>query len=123
MIEMSREEAFRWVSDEFNVLAIKVYEDSGSPKMETLTGWAIFNAMAPPIWSVLYDIWHHKPTWSCFGDMQCSSIDKVELAEVPKSDIGHQKANVKSQKSQKQLRPCRRPYTSHVSVMSISSAI
>jgi hypothetical protein len=31
--------------------------------------------------------------------MQCSSIDKVELAEVPKSDIGHQKANVKCQKS------------------------
>jgi hypothetical protein len=48
MIETSQDEAFR-VSDEFNVLAAKVYGDLGSPKMKTLTGWIIFNAMAPLI--------------------------------------------------------------------------
>ncbi|KAJ6486613.1 hypothetical protein C8R45DRAFT_902658 [Mycena sanguinolenta] len=57
MIETPREEAFRWVSDEFNVLATQVYEELGSPKMEALTGWAIFNAMAPLIQSqVDYEI-------------------------------------------------------------------
>ncbi|KAJ6502091.1 hypothetical protein C8R45DRAFT_975356 [Mycena sanguinolenta] len=57
MIETPREEAFRWVSDEFNVLATQVYEELGSPKMEALTGWAIFNAMAPLIRSqVDYEI-------------------------------------------------------------------
>lgn len=46
-IETSRQEAFRWVSDEFYVLATEVYQDVGSPKLEVLSGWAIFNAMAP----------------------------------------------------------------------------
>ncbi|KAJ6478372.1 hypothetical protein C8R45DRAFT_934142 [Mycena sanguinolenta] len=57
MIETPREEAFHWVSDEFNVLATQVCEELGSPKMEALTGWAIFNAMAPLIRSqVDYEI-------------------------------------------------------------------
>ncbi|KAJ6506647.1 hypothetical protein C8R45DRAFT_1208692 [Mycena sanguinolenta] len=57
MIETLREEAFRWVSDEFNVLATQVYEELGSLKMEALAGWAIYNAMAPLIRSqVDYEI-------------------------------------------------------------------
>ncbi|KAJ7266659.1 hypothetical protein C8J57DRAFT_1068487 [Mycena rebaudengoi] len=49
LIDTPREEAFRWVSDEFDALASEVYDGLGSPRMETLTGWAIFNAMAPLI--------------------------------------------------------------------------
>ncbi|KAJ6484892.1 hypothetical protein C8R45DRAFT_999611 [Mycena sanguinolenta] len=57
MIETPREEAFRWVSDELNVLATQVYEELGSLKMEALTGWVILNAMAPLIQSqVEYEI-------------------------------------------------------------------
>ncbi|KAF7371823.1 hypothetical protein MVEN_00039000 [Mycena venus] len=46
LIDTTQEEAFRWVSDEFDALASRVYEGLGSPRMEALTGWAIFNAMA-----------------------------------------------------------------------------
>ncbi|KAJ7475410.1 hypothetical protein B0H11DRAFT_2032889, partial [Mycena galericulata] len=49
LIETSRQEAFRWVSDEFDVLATEVYQSVGSPKLEALSGWAVFNAMAPLI--------------------------------------------------------------------------
>ncbi|KAJ7867117.1 hypothetical protein B0H13DRAFT_2352068 [Mycena leptocephala] len=49
LIETPREEAFRWVSDEFDGVATNVYIMLGSPKMEALSGWAIFNAMAPLI--------------------------------------------------------------------------
>lgn len=49
LIETPREEAFRWVSDEFDMLATNIYNGLGSPKLETLSGWAIFNAMAPLI--------------------------------------------------------------------------
>ncbi|KAF8205391.1 hypothetical protein K438DRAFT_1819027 [Mycena galopus ATCC 62051] len=49
LIETPREEAFRWVSDEFDILATSIYNGLGSPKLETLSGWAIFNAMAPLI--------------------------------------------------------------------------
>jgi hypothetical protein len=46
LIETPREEVFRWVSDEFDMLATNIYNGVGSPKLETLSGWAIFNAMA-----------------------------------------------------------------------------
>ncbi|KAJ7447515.1 hypothetical protein B0H11DRAFT_1744791, partial [Mycena galericulata] len=49
LIETSRQEAFRWVSDEFDVLATEVYQSVGSPKLEALSGWAVFNVMAPLI--------------------------------------------------------------------------
>ncbi|KAF8140804.1 hypothetical protein K438DRAFT_1636902, partial [Mycena galopus ATCC 62051] len=49
LIETPREEAFRWVSDKFDILATTIYNGLGSPKLETLSGWAIFNAMAPLI--------------------------------------------------------------------------
>ncbi|KAJ7796447.1 hypothetical protein B0H14DRAFT_2390727, partial [Mycena olivaceomarginata] len=49
LIDTPREDAFRWVSDAFDALALRVYEGLGSPKMEARTGWAIFNAMAPLI--------------------------------------------------------------------------
>ncbi|KAJ7792691.1 hypothetical protein B0H14DRAFT_3160043 [Mycena olivaceomarginata] len=47
LIETSREEAYRWVSDEFDALSSEVYIQLGCPKLEALLGWAIFNAMAP----------------------------------------------------------------------------
>jgi hypothetical protein len=43
------EEAFRWVSGEFEMLATNIYNSLGSPNLETLSGWAIFNALAPLI--------------------------------------------------------------------------
>ncbi|KAJ6579829.1 hypothetical protein B0H10DRAFT_1835208, partial [Mycena sp. CBHHK59/15] len=49
LIETPREEAFRWVSDEFDMLATNIYNGLGSPKLETLSGWAIFHALAPLI--------------------------------------------------------------------------
>ncbi|KAJ7443589.1 hypothetical protein B0H11DRAFT_1825734 [Mycena galericulata] len=44
LIDTSREEAYR---DEFDALASEVYIQLGCPKLEALSGWAIFNAMAP----------------------------------------------------------------------------
>ncbi|KAJ6535848.1 hypothetical protein DFH09DRAFT_1091625 [Mycena vulgaris] len=47
VIDTSREEAYHWVSDKFDALAGEVYIQLGCPKLEVLSGWAIFNAMAP----------------------------------------------------------------------------
>ncbi|KAJ6612194.1 hypothetical protein B0H10DRAFT_1808079 [Mycena sp. CBHHK59/15] len=47
LIDTPREDAFRWVSDEFDEVATAVYIRIGSPKLEALSGWAIFNGMAP----------------------------------------------------------------------------
>ncbi|KAJ6573613.1 hypothetical protein B0H10DRAFT_1838283, partial [Mycena sp. CBHHK59/15] len=47
LIDTPREDAFRWVSDEFDEVAMAVYIRIGSPKLEALSGWAIFNGMAP----------------------------------------------------------------------------
>ncbi|KAJ7270398.1 hypothetical protein C8J57DRAFT_1065904 [Mycena rebaudengoi] len=47
LILTSRKEAYHWVSDEFDALASEVYIQLGCPKLEALSGWAIFNAMAP----------------------------------------------------------------------------
>ncbi|KAJ3749794.1 hypothetical protein EV360DRAFT_56777 [Lentinula raphanica] len=44
-IPVSREEVFRWVSDEFDLLATKAYEKIGSPQLDCDVGWAIFNKM------------------------------------------------------------------------------
>ncbi|KAJ7878562.1 hypothetical protein B0H14DRAFT_2342001, partial [Mycena olivaceomarginata] len=46
LIETLCEEVFRWVSDEFDMLATNIYNGLGSPKLETLSGWGIFNALA-----------------------------------------------------------------------------
>ena len=48
-IDTPREDAFRWVLEDFAVVANDVYTSLGSPKLEVLSGWAIFNAMAPLI--------------------------------------------------------------------------
>jgi hypothetical protein len=47
LIDTPREDAFRWVSDGFDEVAKAVYIEIGSPKLEALSGWAIFNSMAP----------------------------------------------------------------------------
>ncbi|KAJ7438127.1 hypothetical protein B0H11DRAFT_2206308 [Mycena galericulata] len=47
LIDTPREDAFRWVSDGFDEVATAVYIRIGSPKLEALSGWAIFNGMAP----------------------------------------------------------------------------
>ncbi|KAK7014636.1 hypothetical protein R3P38DRAFT_3573378 [Favolaschia claudopus] len=49
LIDAPRSEALRWVPDLFNGLAFEVYHELGSPKLEALNGWAVFNAMAPLI--------------------------------------------------------------------------
>ncbi|KAJ7504745.1 hypothetical protein B0H11DRAFT_1852281 [Mycena galericulata] len=46
LIDTPREDAFRWVSDGFDEVAT-AYIRIGSPKLEALSGWAIFNGMAP----------------------------------------------------------------------------
>ena len=40
-----REEAFRWVSDEFDAMAFQVYQDIGAPSLNLLNAWNIFNEM------------------------------------------------------------------------------
>ncbi|KAJ7788030.1 hypothetical protein B0H14DRAFT_2398824 [Mycena olivaceomarginata] len=47
LIETPREDALRWVSEDFAVVANDIYTILGSPKLEVLSGWAIFNAMVP----------------------------------------------------------------------------
>ncbi|KAJ7871806.1 hypothetical protein B0H14DRAFT_2344978, partial [Mycena olivaceomarginata] len=47
LIETLREDALRWVSEDFAVVANDIYTILGSPKLEVLSGWAIFNAMVP----------------------------------------------------------------------------
>ncbi|KAK7007188.1 hypothetical protein R3P38DRAFT_3598997 [Favolaschia claudopus] len=49
LIDTPRSEALRWVPDVFNDLAFEVYHELGSPRLEALNGWAVFNAMAPLI--------------------------------------------------------------------------
>ncbi|KAJ7157498.1 hypothetical protein C8R46DRAFT_909396 [Mycena filopes] len=53
LVETPREDAFRWVSDEFDGVAREVYVSMGSPKLEALSGWTIFNAMAPALREVV----------------------------------------------------------------------
>ncbi|KAK6975009.1 hypothetical protein R3P38DRAFT_3412060 [Favolaschia claudopus] len=47
LIDTPRSEALRWVLDVFDAVAREVYARLGSPGLQVLTGWAIFNAMAP----------------------------------------------------------------------------
>ncbi|KAK6996369.1 hypothetical protein R3P38DRAFT_2565983, partial [Favolaschia claudopus] len=49
LIDTPRSEALCWVPDVFNDLAFEVYHELGSPRLEALNGWAVFNAMAPLI--------------------------------------------------------------------------
>ncbi|KAJ7721702.1 hypothetical protein B0H16DRAFT_1699548 [Mycena metata] len=53
LIDTPRKEAFRWVSDEFEAVATEVYIGIGSPKLEALSGWTIFNDMAPVLREVV----------------------------------------------------------------------
>lgn len=43
----SREEALRWVPDDFDTAARQVYEEMRCPKLEPSRGWAIFGQMIP----------------------------------------------------------------------------
>ncbi|KAJ7161858.1 hypothetical protein C8R43DRAFT_880590 [Mycena crocata] len=45
----SREEAFRWVPDDFNEAARNVYKTLNSPKLEPSRGWEIFGKMLPAL--------------------------------------------------------------------------
>jgi len=43
----TREEAFRWVEDDFAAAAEEVYEAVGSPSLSLATGWQVFSMMSP----------------------------------------------------------------------------
>ena len=47
LIDTPRDDTYRRVSDEFDELAIGVYIGIGSPTREALSGWTIFNELAP----------------------------------------------------------------------------
>ncbi|KAJ7801551.1 hypothetical protein B0H14DRAFT_2615151 [Mycena olivaceomarginata] len=47
LIDTPREDTLCWVSEDFAVVANEIYTSLGSPKLEVLSGWAIFNVMAP----------------------------------------------------------------------------
>jgi hypothetical protein len=49
LIDTLREDALRRVSEDFAVVANDIYTSLGSPKLEVLSGWAIFNTMAPVV--------------------------------------------------------------------------
>ncbi|KAK7016506.1 hypothetical protein R3P38DRAFT_2541811, partial [Favolaschia claudopus] len=44
-IPKSREECYRWVPDEFDMMAFGAYEQIGSPEMKLAEGWTIFCRM------------------------------------------------------------------------------
>ncbi|KAJ6529386.1 hypothetical protein B0H19DRAFT_1333301, partial [Mycena capillaripes] len=46
-IPKSREECYRWVSDEFEVRASEIYDHIGTPKLAPTEGWTIFCRMLP----------------------------------------------------------------------------
>lgn len=46
-LEKSRDECFRWVSDEFETQAQSVYEELESPELKIVTGWSVFCTMLP----------------------------------------------------------------------------
>lgn len=46
-LPVSREEAFRWVDDEFAAQADEVYANIGSPPLSLRSGWQIFSQMSP----------------------------------------------------------------------------
>jgi hypothetical protein len=46
-IPKSREECYRWVSDEFDANVWEVYEQIGQPKFLLTEGWTIFFQMLP----------------------------------------------------------------------------
>ncbi|KAJ7100702.1 hypothetical protein B0H15DRAFT_876835 [Mycena belliarum] len=45
-LEYDREEAFRWVPDDFDIAATQAYETINRPKLDPRRGWAIFANMA-----------------------------------------------------------------------------
>jgi hypothetical protein len=46
-IPISREECFRWVTDEFDARATAAYRAIGEPKLTLQDGWSIFMLMKP----------------------------------------------------------------------------
>ncbi|KAJ7879979.1 hypothetical protein B0H14DRAFT_2566489 [Mycena olivaceomarginata] len=46
-IPKSREECYRWVSDEFEVRVSEIYDHIGAPKLAPTEGWTIFCQMLP----------------------------------------------------------------------------
>ncbi|KAE9390278.1 hypothetical protein BT96DRAFT_833657 [Gymnopus androsaceus JB14] len=44
-LDKTKEECFRWVSDEFDVQAQVVYEELGSPELKIVSGWSVFCSM------------------------------------------------------------------------------
>lgn len=45
-VSMTREEAFRWVEDEFAIAASEAYSELGLPKLTLEDGWDIFRCLA-----------------------------------------------------------------------------
>ncbi|THU97404.1 hypothetical protein K435DRAFT_662838 [Dendrothele bispora CBS 962.96] len=48
-IPISRKEAFRWVDDAFDLEAHVLYQSLGAPKLDTQTGWAVYESMLPAL--------------------------------------------------------------------------
>lgn len=48
----TREECFRWVSDEFDEQAQAIYKELGCPELKIVSGWSVFCSML----SVLKDM-------------------------------------------------------------------
>lgn len=57
-LPISREEAFKWVDDEFAAAAEEVYAEIGSPERTLSTGWAVFARMTP----LLHAMYDNDPT-------------------------------------------------------------
>lgn len=53
-IATPREEAFCWVTDEFDALAFRVYQDIGAPSLVITDAWQIFLLMVDKI-QAIYD--------------------------------------------------------------------
>jgi hypothetical protein len=46
-IPKMREECYRWVSDEFDMKALEIYNHIGAPKFILTDGWTIYCQMLP----------------------------------------------------------------------------
>lgn len=54
-LSVNREEAFRWVDDQFGALAEEVYTSIGSPSLSMQNGWLVFAQMSPQL-EALYHV-------------------------------------------------------------------
>jgi hypothetical protein len=57
-IDVTHEEAFHWVSDDFKVAADKVYTEIGSPSFTALNAWNVFQSMLPGLSAINPELLH-----------------------------------------------------------------